>query len=346
MFRFANDEILFLLILIPILGFAFLWGNYLRKRKLMEFGDSALIESLMPEVSLSRQVWKYYLTLFVITVLIFVMARPQFGSKLQTVKRQGIELVIVLDVSNSMMAEDIKPNRLESAKMAVSKMVDRLHEDKIGLIVFAGDAYTQLPITSDYVSAKLFLSSINPTLVPIQGTAIGKAINLATRSFSSSSDAGKAIVVITDGENHEDDAISAARQATEMGIQVYAIGMGTPQGGPIPVTGTRDFRKDNNGNVVVSKLDMKMLEDIAMAGGGVAIRASNVNVGLNALFDKISEMDKGELETRVYSDYEEQFVWLAWIVFVLLFVELFILERKNKFLKNIRLFKKSHETSI
>lgn len=340
MFRFANSEILFLLLIIPVLGFAYLWGRYMRKKKLADFGDSTLIESLMPEASASRNAWKYYITLFVLIVMIFILARPQFGSKLQTVKRKGIEMVIALDVSNSMMAEDIKPNRLESAKMAVSKMVDRLHEDKIGLIVFAGDAYTQLPITSDYVSAKLFLSSIAPSLVPVQGTAIGKAIDLATRSFSSTeSDAGRAIVIITDGENHEDDAINAARQAAEKGIQVYAIGMGTPQGGPIPVPGTRDFRKDNNDNVVVSKLDMKMLEDIAMAGGGVAIRASNVNVGLNALFDKISELDKGELETRVYSDYEEQFVWLAWIVIVLLLGELFILERKNKFLKNIRIFK-------
>ena len=339
MFRFANPEILYALILIPVIWLFFLWARRMRRKHLLVFGDQELMKSLMPEVSTSRPVWKFYMVLLALFTLVFILARPQFGSKLQTVKRKGVELMIALDVSNSMLAEDIKPNRLTSAKLAISKMVDKLHNDKIGLIVFAGDAYTQLPITTDYVSAKMFLSSINTGIVPVQGTAIGKAIDLGVRSFGPETGAGRAIIVITDGENHEDDAVAAAKEAQKKGIRVYTVGMGLPKGAPIPIPGTNDFRKDRQGNVVVSKLDMQKLEQIAAAGGGAAIRANNINVGLNALFDNINKMDKAQLETKVYSDYEEQFQWLAWIVFGLLFVEIFLLERKNRIFKNFNLFK-------
>lgn len=339
MFRFANPEILYALILIPGIWFFFLWNQRRRRKKIMAFGDPELLKGLMPDVSPARPVWKFNLTLFAVFIMVFILARPQFGSKLQTVKRKGVEVMIALDVSNSMLAEDIKPNRLERSKQAISKLVDRLVNDKLGLIVFAGDAYTQLPITTDYVSAKMFLSSINTNIVPVQGTSIGKAIDLAVRSFGPENGAGRAIVVITDGENHEDDAVAAAEAAAEKGIVVHTIGMGLAKGAPIPIKGTNDFRKDNEGNVVVSKLDFAKLEEISRAGNGIAVRASNSNVGLNQLYQTINDMDKAELESRVYSDYEEQFYWLAWIVLVVLFFELFILERKNKFLKGINLFK-------
>lgn len=339
MFRFANPDILYALLIIPALWFFFLANRKRRKKKLNEFGDPELVQGLMPDVSAVRPVWKYNLLLFTLFALIFVLARPQFGSKLQTVKRKGVEIVIALDVSNSMMAEDIKPNRLERAKQAISKLLDRLHNDKIGLIVFAGDAYTQLPVTTDYVSAKMFLSSINTSVVPVQGTAIGKAIDLAVRSFGPETGAGRAILVITDGENHEDDAVAAAKAANEKGIKIFTIGMGLAKGAPIPVPGTNGFRKDKDGNVVVSKLDMQTLEAIASAGGGEPYRASNRNVGLNDLYDRINDMDKAELESRVYSDYEEQFDWIAWIVLLVLLFDILILERKSKLFSGINLFK-------
>jgi len=241
-----------------------------------------------------------------------------------------------------MMAEDIQPNRLERAKRAISRLTERLTNDKIGLIVFAGDAYTQVPITTDYTSAKLFLSSINTAVVPKQGTAIGSAIGLGMKSFTPETESSKAIIIITDGENHEDDAIEMAKLANEEDIIVHTIGMGLPQGGPIPVVnanGQKDFRKDKKGEVVVTKLDEKMLQEIAVAGGGKYVRANNTEVGINAIFDEINKMQKTELESRVYSDYNDQFYYFIAVALALLLLEFLLMERKNKVLKKIKLFK-------
>lgn len=339
MFRFAHPEALYLLALIPLFILIFVWGRIKRRKQLQSFGEDEVIGQLMPNVSPKRPVWKFCVTLLAICAMIFIVAGPQFGSKLQTTKAQGIEIIIALDVSNSMLAEDIKPNRLERAKQAISQMVDKLGNDKIGLIVFAGDAYTQLPITTDYASAKMFLSTINTGIVPTQGTAIGKAINLGIRSFGPEEETSRAIIIITDGENHEDDAIKAAQLAQEKGIVVYTIGMGSRKGAPIPVGGGNNFRKDREGNVVITKLDEKMLQEIAIAGGGKSIRANNTKVGLNELMKDINKMEKSEIEAKVYSEYDDQFQWLAWIALLLLIIEIFILERRNRFLKNIKLFK-------
>jgi Ca-activated chloride channel family protein len=339
MFRFAHPDTLYLLGLIPLLIALFLWGRANRKRQLKKFGEEMLMQELMPNVSAKRPVWKFYLTLLAIIAMIFVVAGPQFGSKLQTATKKGVELIIALDVSNSMLAEDIAPNRLKRAKQAISQMVDKLGNDKIGLIVFAGDAYTQLPITTDYASAKMFLSTINTGIVPTQGTAIGKAINLGIRSFGPQEEVSRAIIVITDGENHEDDAIKAAEAAQEKGIIVYTIGMGSAKGAPIPAEGNNTFRKDREGNVVITKLDEKLLQEIAIAGGGKSIRANNTKVGLKELLKEINKMEKSEIKSKVYSEYDDQFQWLALIAFVILMLEILILERKNKFLKDIRLFK-------
>ncbi len=339
MFRFAHPEALYLLVLIPILMVLFIWGRQRRKKQLREFGEDQVISQLMPEVSPRRPVWKFYLTLLGITAMILVVAGPQFGSKLQTAKRKGIELIIALDVSNSMMAQDIKPSRLERSKQAISQLVDKLGNDKIGLIVFAGDAYTQLPITTDYVSAKMFLSTINTGIVPRQGTSIGKAIELGIRSFGPQKDASRAIIVITDGENHEDDAIKAAEAANEQGILVYTIGMGSVQGAPIPIgDNNNSFRKDKNGDIVITKLNEQMLQEIAAAGGGKSVRANNTKVGLNELLKELNNLEKGEIEAKVYSEYDEQYQWLALFALVLLVIEVLILERKNRYLKDIKLF--------
>jgi len=341
MFRFAHTEYLYLLLLIPALAILY-WISLRRKKKaLQRFGDMDIISQLMPYASFSRPVYKFVLLMVALTFLILSIAGPQFGSKLQKIKRKGIEVVIALDVSNSMLAADIQPNRLERAKRAISKMVDRLHNDKIGIIVFAGDAYTQLPITTDYASAKLFLSSINTDIVPIQGTAIGAAVDLATRSFTPESEASKAIIVITDGENHEDDAVASAQTAQEQGIVVHTIGMGLAQGAPIPEKGRAgEYRRDKDGKIVISKLDEVMLQQIARAGQGIYIRANNTTTGLNTLFKEMNKMDKSELEQRTYSDYDEKFQYIIALVILLLLVEFLILERKNKHLKDIHLFSK------
>ena len=340
MFRFGNIEYLWALLLIPVFTVIFVWSRILRKKALRKFGNLSLLNELMPFSSKNRPIFKFFILMLALACFIIGMARPQFGSKLKTVKREGVELIIALDVSNSMMAEDIEPNRLERAKMAISRLIDRLNDDKIGLIVFAGDAYTQLPITSDYNSAKLFLSSISPQIVPKQGTAIGAAINLGTRSFTSNGQANKAIIVITDGENHEDDAVSAAQNAVKEGIIVHAIGMGLPQGSPIPITsnGQKNYLKDRSGNVVITKLDETMLEQIAEAGRGIYVRANNTQVGLDNLFDEINKMQKDEVESRIYSEYDDQFQYLFAVGLLLLLFEFVILERKNKYLKNIKLF--------
>ena len=340
MFRFGNIEYLWGLLIIPVLTLFFMWSRIARKRALKKFGQQEILQQLMPFSSKGRPVLKFIILMLALAFFITGIARPQFGSKLKTIKRKGIELMIALDVSNSMMAEDIQPNRLERAKRAISRLVDRLKDDKIGLIVFAGDAYTQLPITSDYNSAKLFLNSVNTQIVPKQGTAIGAAIDLARKSFTPGGEANKAIIVITDGENHEDDAISSAKTAVNEGIIVHTIGMGLPSGSPIPVlrNGQTDYLKDRDGKVVVTKLNEQMLEQIAAAGQGIYVRANNAQVGLNALFDEINKMEKQEMETRTYSEYDDQFQYFFALGLFLLLLEFVILERKNKYLKNIKLF--------
>lgn len=338
-FRFAHPDLLYLFALIPIAILLYCICHASKKRNLRKFGEMPIISQLMPNVSFVRPAYKFAILALALFFIIIGIAGPQFGSKLQKVKRKGVEIMIALDVSNSMMAQDIKPNRLERAKRAISQMTDKLNNDKLGLIVFAGDAYTQLPITTDYASAKLFLSSISTEIVPIQGTAIGAAIDLATRSFTPDSEAGKAIVVITDGENHQDDAVSAAKAAKEMGIVVHTIAMGSPQGAPIPVrSGSSDFRKDAQGNVVISKLNRKLVEEVAAAGGGKTAIAGNASTGLNLLFKEINKMDKTDLDAKVYTAYNEKFQVFLAIGLLLILLEFLILERKNKYLKKWNLF--------
>ncbi len=340
MFRIANPEYLYALLVIPALIAFFWYYRIQRKKALALFGQKDILAVLMPNVSASRPILKFTVLMLALASIIVGIARPQFGSKLKTEKRKGIELIIAPDVSNSMMAEDIQPNRLERSKRAIAQLVDKLSDDKIGLIVFAGDAYVQLPITADYVSAKLFLNSINTNIVPTQGTAIGAAIELGIKSFNPQFEGSKAMIIITDGENHEDDAIGAATEAAKQGIAIYTIGMGLPQGGPIPdfSNGMKTYRKDREGNTIVTKLDEPMLQKIAEAGKGAYIRANNAQVGLNNLFNEVNKMEKAELETQIYADYADQFQYFIGLGLFLILLDFMILERKNKYLKNFRLF--------
>lgn len=338
MFRFAHPDYLYLLFILPVLIGFYVYSNISRKKAVKKYGNPVLLRELMPEVSSKRQHWKFWMLFGAIAVMIFVIAGPQFGSKLETVKRQGVEIMVCLDVSNSMLAEDVAPNRLEKSKQMLSRLTDGFVNDKVGLIVFAGDAFTQLPITSDYISAKMFLPSINPSMVSSQGTAIGAAINLAVRSFTPNEASDKAIILITDGENHEDDAIGAAQKAAEKGINVNIVGMGLPQGAPIPVGGGNNFQKDNEGNVVITKLNEQMCQEIAAAGNGMYVRADNTNSALRALQAEIDKMNKSEIDSKIYSEYDEQFQVLAWIVLFLLIIEFLTMDRKSRVFRKIKLF--------
>lgn len=338
MFRFANPEFLYLLFILPVLLAVYVYA-YLQKRKAIKrLGNPEILSQLMPEVSPKRQFLKFWFIFGAVAAIIFVIAGPQFGSKLETVKRQGVEIMVCLDVSNSMLAEDVSPNRLEKSKQMLSKLTDGFTDDKVGLIVFAGDAFTQLPITSDYISAKMFLTSINPSMVSAQGTSIGAAINLAARSFTPNETSDKTIVLITDGENHEDDAIGAASAAAEKGIHVNIVGIGLPKGGPIPLQGTNNYMKDKDGNVVITMLNEQMCQEIAAAGKGMYVRADNTNSALKALQKEIDKMKKTELDSKVYSEYDEQFQLVAWIALFLLIVELLIFDRKNRIFKKVKIF--------
>ena len=338
MFRFAHPDFLYLLFLLPALVAFYVYAMIVKKKAIKKYGNPTLLAELMPEVSTKRQHLKFWLLFGAITMVIFIIAGPQFGSKLETVKRQGVEIMVCLDVSNSMLAEDVSPNRLDKAKQMLSRLTDGFTNDKVGLIVFAGDAFTQLPITSDYISAKMFLSSINPSMVSTQGTAIGAAINLAARSFTPDETTDKAIILITDGENHEDDAIGAAKTAAEKGIHVNIVGMGDPKGSPIPIQGSNNYMKDKDGNVVITKLNEQMGQEIAAAGNGMYVRADNTNSALKALQKEIEKMNKTELDSKVYSEYDEQFQIFAWIALFLLIADFMTLDRKNRIFRKVKLF--------
>ena len=328
------------LITIPVFVIAYIIITKRKQRQLMEFGDPELIAQLMPDASKSRPIVKFTLLIVALALLIVAAARPQYGQQEKTVKRQGIEVMVALDISNSMLAEDVAPNRLDRAKQMLSKMIDNMTDDKVGLVVFAGEAFTQLPITCDYVSAKMFLNTISPKLIPTQGTAIGAALQTAIRSFGSQeSDAGRAIILITDGENHEDDATSVAKQAQELGIQVFVIGIGKPEGSPIPVPGTNDYIKDRSGQVVVSRLNEEMCQEIAQAGKGAYVRCDNTNTAMRALQQELDRIATTDLETTVYADYNEQYQSFLLIALLLLVIDFFILMRQNHRLNRMDLFK-------
>lgn len=341
LFRFANPDFLYLLLLLPVVILLYIINEIRKKRALGRLGDINLVGRLVPELSKIRPVVKFILQLIAFSAGIIMLSRPQFGSKIEDVKKQGVEVIIALDVSNSMLAEDIQPDRLTRAKQAISRLVDNLDKDKIGLIVFAGDAYTQIPITTDYVSAKMFLSTINPDMVPKQGTAIGAAISLGIRSFSPGEGKSKAMIIITDGENHEDDPVTNAEEASKAGIIIHTIGIGSTEGVPIPVitNGKTDYLKDVDGNTVITKLDEDILKKIAITTNGKYVRASNSNIGLDEIFSEIRKMKKQELESTMYTEYNDQFQIFAAIALFLLMVDFILMERKNKRLANIRLFK-------
>lgn len=339
MFKFANPEYLYLLALVPVLVVLHIVSNIRRHRKMTEYGDEELLSRLMPDVSSVRPNIRFWLLFSAYTLCCFLLARPQFGSKQETVTRRGIETVIALDISNSMLADDVAPNRLEKSKRIISNLVDQFKDDKVGLIVFAGDAFVQLPITNDFISAKVFLNTISPGLITRQGTDIKQAIELASRSFTPNEGVGKAIIVITDGENHEGGAVEAAQAAAEKGYMVYVLGVGLPSGSPIPGDRKGEFRKDKDGNVVVTRLNEEMCRNIAAAGKGVYFYVDNSNAAEKALCKEMDKLAKADIETTVYTEYDEQFAIIAWMILIVLLVEILVCDSRNPRLKKFNLFK-------
>ena len=343
MLRYDNIEFLYLLALIPLLIIGIIIYSKWQKSSILKFGDINLLNQLMQSHSIFRKKIKNTLFVLAITFLIVGLSNPQVGTKMEEVKREGVDLMIAIDLSYSMMAQDIKPNRLERAKQAISRLIDKLEGDRIGLVVFAGEAYVQLPITTDYSAAKLFLSTVNTSIIPTQGTKIGNAIDLCSKSFDKENAQSKAIIIITDGETHDEEAIESAKKAKEEGIYIHTLGMGLTKGGPIPIYNkygnTSEFRKDREGNVIITKLNESMLEEIALAGEGTYIRANNSKSGLSSLFEEINKMEKKEIGTMIFTNYKDRFQIFIGISLVLVILNLFFLERKNNIKSKINLFK-------
>ena len=346
MFRFEDPIYLWLLVLIPILALIRFISYRNQRKRLRKFGDPSLLKELMPDVSRFRPSVKFWVLLGALALLIVMLARPQLGTKISHEKRVGIETIIALDISNSMLAEDIIPSRLDRSKMMVENLVDHFTNDKIGLIVFAGDAFVQLPITSDYVSAKMFLSSINPSMMATQGTDIARAIEMATHSFTQEEGIGKAIIVITDGEDHEGGALEAAEAAKEEGMRVYVLGVGSTNGAPIPISGTGDYMKDRSGNTVMSALNEDMCKQVAQAGGGAYIHVENNSAAQQQLDHELDKLAKKETSTTVYSEFDEQFQAVGILVLLLLIIEICILDRRNPLLKRVSLFGKRKAVAV
>ena len=337
MFQFANPHILWLLLAIPAMAVTLIAMSQLRKRNLSKFGNIAILRNLMPDLSQWRVRIKSGLFLVAVTAVIFAAARPQFGSKLKEQTSQGIEMMLVVDISNSMLAEDFAPNRLDRTRYAIDKLFASLDQDRVGLVVFAGEAKVQLPITTDYRMARSFVKRIAPTLVSVQGTEIGQALNLASLSFSQNRDAGRVMILITDGETHDSSALDAAKRAAEQGIKIFAIGIGTPEGAPVKVDG--EFIKDENDEMVVSRLNEELLQQITAATGGGYIRATNAAFGLEEIVTEIEKLEKGELTTLRFEEYNEQFQWVLAVAAVLLLLESLLLARRNPRLKRFNIFR-------
>lgn len=349
-FQFENSIYLYGLLIIPILIATNILMHYLHRKKIfMQFEKNAFFR-LVPTLSIYKKIWKFSLLMLALALLIITLANPQLGSKIEKGKRMGVDLLLAVDISNSMLAQDIQPNRLERSKMAISQLIDKLEGDRIGVIVFAGKAYPQLPITTDYASAKMFLSSVSTDYVNNQGTSLVSAIELGIESFDKNKESktkkNKAIIIITDGEDHEEGAIEAASKALDQGIKVYTIGMGLPDGAPIPIykagqlTG---YKKDKEGMTIMTKLNEEILQQISSAGGGSYVRANNTKIGLEKIFEDINSLNKNEIETRSFKDYEDRFQYIAIFVLFFLLLEFFIPERKSKILEKMNLFGKPNK---
>jgi len=338
MLRFESPTYLYLFILVPVIVLLWLFNQYRRKKKLEKFGNPDLLNRLMPDVSSSRRSLKFWLMVSVLSLIIVMLARPQMGAKISQDKRRGIEVIIALDISNSMRATDVEPSRLEKSKMLIENMVENFTEDKIGLVVFAGEAFVQLPITSDYVSAKMFLQNTDPSLIAAQGTDLSAALQVSSKSFTQQDKIGRAIIVITDGEDHEGGAVEIAKKIKKSGVRVFVLGVGSSKGSPVP-DGNGGYIKDNTGQEVISALNEDMCRQVAEAGGGTYIHVDNSNFAQKKLNEELTKLQKGDIANVIYSEYDEQFQAVAILALIILIIETLVYESKNPFLRKMKLFK-------
>lgn len=338
MFRFANPHLLWLLAAVPVMIILFVIVLLLRKRNLRHFGNIATVKSLLRDVSSWRVHTKFILFSLAYTALVFAAARPQFGMKIVEDRSEGVEMMFVVDVSNSMLAEDFSPNRLDRTRYAIDKLFSQLDQDRVGMVVFAGEAKVQLPITTDYRMARSFTKRLSPSLVGVQGTDLSSAIDLASLSFSQREDASQVMIIITDGEAHDSNALEVAEQAAMRGIRIFTIGIGSPEGAPIKING--EFIKDESGEMVVSRLNEELLQSIAEKGNGAYVRASTAEFGLNDIVSAIDELEKTEVTSVRFDEYNEQFIWILWVVFALLLLEALLLDRRNPKLRKFNIFEK------
>ena len=348
--RFENPQYLYWLLVIPVLVALYVLIRVWNKKKFERFADLKMRGYLIPQFSSARANAKFIIFMLIIALLIIGAANLQSGSKMEKVKREGIDLFLCVDISNSMHAEDIAPNRLERSKQAINKLISKLGGDRIGIIVFAGNAYVQLPITTDYAAAKMFLSTVDTDLIPTQGTEVGRAIELAIKSFGEN-EHNKAIVIISDGEDHENgDAVKAAQEAAKRSIKIYTIGMGLEEGAPIPLYNKygkkTGYKKDNDGKVIITKLDDNILRQIAEIGNGIYVRASNSNVGLDKIYDDINKATKAEIESKVFTDYDDQFQWFVGAAILLLIFEILLSSGKRGWESKFKFFEPKHENNL
>lgn len=338
MFRFANPTYLYLLLIIPIMVMIYISYIYNHKKRLLSLGDNQLIQHLTPLLSYKRKHLKFTLLLISLALMILILSRPQFGTKNSSEEKTGIEIVIATDVSNSMLCQDVYPSRLDKAKMILSKLIDTFENDRIGLVAFAGSATTILPITSDYVSAKIFLDQMTPETINTQGTNLAEGIRCAISSFTTRKDIGKALILITDAEDHEEGAIEAASTANELGINVYVLSVGTANGGKIPLS-NGEFKKDNKGEDVITKLNESIGKEIANSGQGVYINIDNSISAEKKLKSEISNLKRATYDTNSFTESNEQFTIIAIIVLLLIIIESIITEKKNSFYKKLHILK-------
>jgi Ca-activated chloride channel family protein len=341
MLRFAHEQFLWGLLAVPLLVIFFILVRRWKRKALLALGDKEIIMRIMPEVSFTRPALKFIFFIVAFTLLIIGLSDPQIGTRTEELKRKGSDIIILLDVSNSMLAQDFAPNRLENAKLAIAQLIDHLHDDRIGIIVFAGEPYVQLPVTTDYSAAKIFLNTISTDMVPVQGTAIGAAIDMGIKSFDFNDGTSKALVLMTDGENHEDDAVVAAQSAHNRGVTIHVIGFGSPQGAPVPIyqDGKQvGFHLDSAGHTVISKLSEDMCKEIATAGHGIYIRATSANSGLGIVLDQVTKMKQKAYNAKVFKDFEDRFQFFLVLTLLLLAIEFFIPSRKNLRWGRLKLF--------
>jgi len=338
MFRFANPEYLWLLVLVPAFTAIYVLMRYKQKQRLRVFGEEPLLKGLIIGLSGTRRTVKFILLMLALTAFAFLLARPQYGTRNEEVKRQGIEVMIAVDVSNSMLCRDITPSRLDRAKMLVSKLVDHLGENKIGLVAFAGSAITLLPSTVDGAAVKMFLDQLTPATINVQGTDVGQAISRSLLGFSDNDNIGKALLLITDAEDHEQAALDAAKEAKQKGVHVFVLSVGTEAGGPIPM-GNGAYKKDSNGNIVTTKLNPEVGKQIAQAGDGIYLNIDQTNNAQDVLKKELDKMQKTDFAASMFAQYDEQFIGVAILLLVFLFLEMCITEKTNPLFKHIKIFK-------